>query len=75
MERRLVACRHADISGYSRLISDDVEKTVRMLTTYHAVIGGIVGSHSGLWFHGGACDPRGHRAGRREPGSPAGARV
>jgi adenylate cyclase len=47
MERRLVACLHADISGYSRLISDDVEETVRMLTTYHAVIGGIVESHDG----------------------------
>jgi adenylate cyclase len=47
MERRLVACLHADISGYSRLISDDVEETVRMLTTYHAVIGAIVESHSG----------------------------
>ncbi len=29
----------------------------------------------GPWFHGGARAPRGHRAGRRDPGSPAGARV
>ena len=28
-----------------------------------------------LGGHGGPRDPRGHRAGHREPGSPAGARV
>ena len=45
MEHRLAACLHADISGYSRLIADDVAETVRMLTTYQAVIDSIVSSY------------------------------
>ena len=47
MEHRLVACLHADVSGYSRLITDDVEETARMLTSYQDMIGGLVVTHGG----------------------------
>jgi class 3 adenylate cyclase len=47
MEHRLVACLHADVSGYSRLIADDVEETARMLTAYQDLIGRIVATHGG----------------------------
>ena len=47
MEHRLAACLHADISGYSRLIADDVEATVRMLEICWAMIDRIVTVHSG----------------------------
>ena len=47
MEHRLVACLHADVSGYSRLITDDVEETARMLMSYQDMIGGLVVTHGG----------------------------
>jgi len=42
-----VACLNADISGYSRLIAADVEKTVRILKTVQAVLGTIITKHGG----------------------------
>jgi adenylate cyclase len=48
MEHRLVACLHADVSGYSRLIADDVEETARTLAAYQQMIGGVVVEHGGL---------------------------
>ena len=47
MERRFVACLHADVRGYSRLITHDVETTVRQLTTYQHLIGSLVAVHGG----------------------------
>jgi adenylate cyclase len=47
MEHRLVACLHADVSGYSRLITDNVEETARLLTAYQDLIGGIVTIYGG----------------------------
>jgi adenylate cyclase len=47
MTRRLVACLHADVTGYSRLITDSVEETVRRLTAYQAMIRAIVAAHGG----------------------------
>lgn len=47
MDRRIAACLHADIKDYSRLIADDVEETVRMLTECQAVIGNSVAAHGG----------------------------
>ncbi len=38
MERRLTAILSADVKGYSRLMSDDEEATIRTLTAYHAVM-------------------------------------
>lgn len=47
MERRVAACLHADISGYSQLIAQDVEATVRVLTVYRAMLGRITVAHGG----------------------------
>jgi adenylate cyclase len=47
LEHRLVACLHADVSGYSRLIADDVEATARQLTTYQHLIGNLVAAYGG----------------------------
>jgi hypothetical protein len=42
-----VACLYADVSGYSQLIADDVEETVRRLTAYRDMIAGVVSAHGG----------------------------
>ena len=34
MERKLVAIFSADVQGYSRLMAEDEEGTIRTLTTY-----------------------------------------
>ncbi len=34
MERKLAAILSADVQGYSRLMGDDEEATIRTLTTY-----------------------------------------
>lgn len=47
MEHRFVTCLYADISGYSRLTTADVEGTVRRLTSYQAMILRIVARHRG----------------------------
>ena len=47
MERRSAACLHADISGYTRLIANDVEATVRILTVYRTMLGRITVAHGG----------------------------
>src|SRR5213593_706671 len=38
MERKLTAIFSADVAGYSRLMGDDEEATIRTLTTYREVI-------------------------------------
>ena len=47
IERRVAACLHADINGYTQLIAHDVEATVRMLTIYRAMLGRITVAHGG----------------------------
>jgi adenylate cyclase len=47
MERRLAACLHADVSGYCRLITTDVESTVRTLTAYRDIMIRVVADHEG----------------------------
>jgi class 3 adenylate cyclase len=47
MDHRLVACLHADVSGYSCLITGDVEATARQLTTYQHLIGNVAAAHGG----------------------------
>ena len=46
-QHRRVACLNADISGYSRLIAADVERTVRVLKTVQAVLGTVITKHGG----------------------------
>ena len=46
-ERRLAAILSADVEGYSRLMGDDEEATIRTLTAYREVIIGCVQQHRG----------------------------
>ena len=47
VERRLAAILSADVKGYSRLMGDDEEATIRTLTAYRAVITDHVRQHRG----------------------------
>jgi hypothetical protein len=42
MERKLAAIFSMDVAGYSRLMGEDEEATIRTLTTYRAVVAGAV---------------------------------
>jgi adenylate cyclase len=46
-KRKLTAILSADVKGYSRLMGDDEESTVRTLTTYREVISTLVIDHKG----------------------------
>ena len=47
MERRLAAIFSADVKGYSRLMGEDEEATIRTLTTYREVMATLVQQHRG----------------------------
>jgi adenylate cyclase len=47
MERRLAALLSADVHGYSRLMSEDEEDTVRTLTASREIITTVVRGHRG----------------------------
>ncbi len=51
--RRLVAILAADAVGYSRLMGEDEEETLKTLRAYREVINGLVGEHDGRVFAGG----------------------
>ena len=42
-----IACLHADVSGYCRLIAADVTSTVRRLTAYRAMMADAINKHGG----------------------------
>jgi adenylate cyclase len=46
-ERKLTAILSADVEGYSRLMDDDEEATVRTLTTYRTAISDLVQQYGG----------------------------
>ncbi len=46
-KRKLVAIVAADVVGYSRLMGDDEEATLRTLTEYRALMGDCIGRHDG----------------------------
>ena len=46
-KRKLTAILSADAKGYSRLMGDDEEATVRTITSYREVIGTVVQKHRG----------------------------
>jgi len=46
-ERKLAAILSADVEGYSRLMDDDEEATVRTLTSYRSTISNLVQQYSG----------------------------
>ena len=47
MERKLTAILSADVQGYSRLMGEDEEATVRTLTAYREVMASLIGQHRG----------------------------
>src|SRR5713101_2293184 len=47
MERKLTAILSADVKGYSRLMGEDEEATIRTLTAYRAVIAALIRQHHG----------------------------
>ena len=46
-KRKLTAILSADVEGYSRLMGDDEEATVRTLTVYREVLTTLIQQHSG----------------------------
>jgi adenylate cyclase len=46
-KRKLTAILSADVEGYSRLMGQDEEATVRSLTTYREVISSLIKDHKG----------------------------
>ena len=47
MKRKLAAILSADVQGYSRLMGDDEEATIRTLTTYREVMTTLIQQHQG----------------------------
>src|SRR6266853_2799268 len=47
MERKLTAILSADVKGYSRLMGEDEEATIRTLTTYREVMATLIAQHHG----------------------------
>ena len=47
LNRKLTAILSADVKGYSRLMGEDEEWTLRTLNSYKGVIGNLVGEHRG----------------------------
>ncbi|HEV8711923.1 MAG TPA: adenylate/guanylate cyclase domain-containing protein [Candidatus Binatia bacterium] len=47
MERKLTAILSADVKGYSRLMGEDEEATIRTLPAYRAVITSLIQQHRG----------------------------
>src|SRR6188508_3183116 len=47
MERKLAAILSADVKGYSRLMGDDEEATIRTLTAYRTLISSLIQRHRG----------------------------
>src|SRR5713101_2567434 len=47
MERKLTAILSADVKGYSRLMGEDEEATIRTLTAYREVMATLIQQHRG----------------------------
>jgi adenylate cyclase len=47
MHRKLTAILSADVAGYSRLMGEDEEATIRTLTAYREVMGTLIQQHHG----------------------------
>jgi len=48
LKRKLTAILSADVKGYSRLMGEDEEGTVRTLNAYKEVMRGLIQHHRGL---------------------------
>jgi adenylate cyclase len=51
MERRLAAILAADVFGYSRLMREDEEATLRTLSAYRKIIDSLIDSHRGRFVN------------------------
>jgi len=51
MERKLTAILCADVHGYSRLMGDDEEATLRTLSTYRKIIDSLIESYRGRFVN------------------------
>jgi adenylate cyclase len=51
VERKLTAILCADVHGYSRLMGEDEEATVRTLSTHRAIIDGLIEQHRGRFVN------------------------
>ena len=49
-QRRLAAILAADVAGYSRMVAQDEEGTLRTLRAYRALIGDLIAEHGGRIF-------------------------
>src|SRR4029453_3544700 len=47
MERKLAAIFSTDVAGYSRLMGEDEEATIRTLTAYRGVISSVIQQYRG----------------------------
>jgi adenylate cyclase len=47
MDRKLAALLSADVTGYSRLMGENEEATVRTLMTNRQVMSALIGEHRG----------------------------
>ncbi|NQU57935.1 MAG: copper-binding protein [Rhodospirillales bacterium] len=48
-ERKLAAILHADVVGYSRLMGEDEEATLRTLTSHREIMSSLIVMHHGRW--------------------------
>ena len=48
MERKLTAIFSADVQGYSRLMGEDEEATIRTLTAYREIMTSCIQQHRGM---------------------------
>jgi len=51
-KRKLAAILHADVKGYSRLMGEDEQATVRILTACREVMDSLIQKHQGRVVHG-----------------------
>src|SRR5215469_5664260 len=51
MERKLTAILCADVYGYSRLMGEDEEATLRTLSSYRKIIDDLIGQHHGRFVN------------------------
>jgi len=57
MERKLTAILCADVFGYSRLMGDDEEATLRTLSSHRKLIDSLIEQHRGRFVNSGGDFP------------------
>ena len=55
MKRKIAAILAADIAGYSRLVAEDEEETLRRLASYRSVTDDFIARSGGRIFCTGCC--------------------